>query len=149
VIGFAFSHRPDRHGGAIAWPILQTIWFSFRDNGAGWVGLHNYGTMFSDSGTREASKQHHLGDRRPWWSRSSVAFIILTERSVRDRVEPSLCPDGDLFPVRRRDLARLTPARSAASSTRGVSITTFAAVAISGAAPIARCCGPPPNARRI
>jgi alpha-glucoside transport system permease protein len=39
----------------VAWPIVQTIWYSFRDaNGLHWVGFHNYATMFSDSGTRKA-----------------------------------------------------------------------------------------------
>jgi alpha-glucoside transport system permease protein len=39
----------------VAWPIVQTIWYSFRDaNGLHWAGFHNYATMFSDSGTRRA-----------------------------------------------------------------------------------------------
>ena len=39
----------------VAWPIVQTIYSSFRDaNGLHWVGLHNYATMFSDPQTRKA-----------------------------------------------------------------------------------------------
>jgi alpha-glucoside transport system permease protein len=56
VIGFAFL-APALIVMAIlvAWPILQTIWYSFRDaNGLHWVGLHNYTSMFSDSSTRKA-----------------------------------------------------------------------------------------------
>src|SRR5262249_4870667 len=39
----------------VAWPIVQTVWDSFRDaNGQKYVGFHNYATMFTDPTTRHA-----------------------------------------------------------------------------------------------
>ncbi len=67
----------------VAWPIVQTIYFSFRDaNGANWVGLHNYSTMFADSGTRKAIENNLI------WvivapmvvTIVGLIFAVLTER---------------------------------------------------------------------
>ncbi|HEU0238691.1 MAG TPA: ABC transporter permease subunit [Micromonosporaceae bacterium] len=67
----------------VAWPIVDTVWYSFHDsNGQKFVGLHNYGTMFTDPTTRHAITNNII------WvvvaptlvSILGLVFAVLTER---------------------------------------------------------------------
>jgi alpha-glucoside transport system permease protein len=84
IIGFAFlAPALLIMAVLVAWPIVQTIWYSFRDaNGLHWVGFHNYTTMFSDSTTRKAITNNII------WvivapivvTMFGLIFAVLTER---------------------------------------------------------------------
>jgi alpha-glucoside transport system permease protein len=67
----------------VAWPIVQTFWYSFHDaNGQKYVGLHNYTSMFSDSTIRQAITNNLI------WvivaptlvTLLGLVFAVLTER---------------------------------------------------------------------
>ena len=126
----------------VAWPIVQTIWLSFRDaNGRHWVGLHNYATMFTDPQTRKAITNNlDLGGRRADRGHRRRPDLRGAHRAdpVRDRVQDRpVRADGDLVPGRRRHLAaglRREPGRGACSTRSSCRVhdTFAAAVALPG-----------------